>query len=167
MTTLKMALTIALLAAGTTRSAPAQPINPVVQWNRTLLGIVRTPGAQPPTMHATRSFAIMHAAIHDAVDAITATHVPYAISLTGVSPHASQDAAPAAAAHDVLVALYPALQQMLDAQLQESLAGVPDGNEKADGVAVGQAVAAAMLALRSDDGASVSPPPFMFGTHPR
>jgi len=42
----------------------------VVQWNRILLVIVRTLGAQPATIHPTRSFAIMHAAIYDAVNAI-------------------------------------------------------------------------------------------------
>src|SRR5215831_9325865 len=42
--------------------------NPIVAWNRTLLTIVRTKGAQPATVHPTRSFAIMHAAIYDAVD---------------------------------------------------------------------------------------------------
>jgi len=41
----------------------AASINPVVQWNSLLLEIVRTPGAQPATIHPTRSFAIMHAAI--------------------------------------------------------------------------------------------------------
>ena len=35
-----------------------QSVNPVVEWNRTLLVIVRTPGAQPATVHSTRSFAI-------------------------------------------------------------------------------------------------------------
>src|SRR5439155_983461 len=49
----------------------------VIQWNKTLLTIVRTPGAQPATVHPTRSFAIMHAAIYDAVNAIDATHKPY------------------------------------------------------------------------------------------
>ena len=51
-------------------AATNQPVSPVVQWNRTLLVIVRTPGAQPGTVHPTRSFAIMHAAIYDAVNAI-------------------------------------------------------------------------------------------------
>ena len=46
-------------------------INPVLQWNRILLEIVRTPGAQPATIHPTRSFAIMHAAIYDAVNAMS------------------------------------------------------------------------------------------------
>src|SRR5690349_1376141 len=53
--------------------------NPVVQWNRELLVIVRTPGAQAPTIHPTRSFAIMHAAIYDAVNNIDRTHRPYLV----------------------------------------------------------------------------------------
>jgi hypothetical protein len=84
-----------------------KPVNPVVQWNRTLLTIVRTPGAQPPTVHSTRSFAIMHAAIYDAVNAIDRTHRPYLVHLSGVTRDASQEAAAAAAAHEVLAALYP------------------------------------------------------------
>ena len=50
--------------------SPTSALNPVIQWNKALLVIVRTPGAQPATMHSTRSFAIMHAAIYDAVNAI-------------------------------------------------------------------------------------------------
>ena len=76
----------------------AQSVNQVLQWNRTLLVIVRTPGAQPATIHPTRSFAIMHAAIYDAVNAIDGTHRPYLVHLTMVSRSASQDAAAAAAA---------------------------------------------------------------------
>src|SRR5260370_12426355 len=73
-----------------------QPVNPVVQWNRTLLLIVRTPGAQPSTVHPTRSFAIMHAAIYDAVNAIDRTHRPYLVRLSGVPRDASREAAAAA-----------------------------------------------------------------------
>src|SRR6202007_116668 len=97
----------------------AQSVNPVIQWNRTLLVIVRTHGAQPATIHPTRSFALMHAAIYDAVNAIDGTHEPYLVRLTGVSRFASQAPAAAAAAHEVLVQLYPAFQTMLDTQLQE------------------------------------------------
>jgi hypothetical protein len=50
--------------------------------------IVRTPGVQPATVHPTRSFAIMHAAIYDAVNAIDATHKPYLVDVERVSPHA-------------------------------------------------------------------------------
>src|SRR3981189_3908125 len=115
----------------------SQPVNPVLQWNRTLLVIVRTPGAQPATVHPTRSFAIMHAAIYDAVNAIDRTHRPYLVRLSGVPRDASQEAAAAAAAHQVLVALYPGFKPTLDAELQQSLAQIPDGNDKPHGIRKG------------------------------
>jgi hypothetical protein len=96
----KICLTLTLLCVSL--SAQAQSVNPVVQWNRTLLVLVRTTGAQPATIHPTRSFAIMHAAIYDAVNAIDGTHSPYVVDLPTVSVSASQDAAAAAAAHAVL-----------------------------------------------------------------
>jgi len=162
----KILSTVALLCATLSLPAAAQSVNPVVQWNRALLVIVRTPGAQSPTLHPTRSFAIMHAAIYDAVTAIDGTHEPYAVTLAGTSPTTSQDAAAAAAAHEVLVALYPAFQVMLDAELQASLAQVPDGAGKTEGVGIGQAVADRILALRSNDGSNVEPPQFAFGSAP-
>src|SRR6266404_596378 len=62
----------------------SQSVNPVVQWNRNLLIIVRTPGVQPATVHPTRSFAIMHVAIYEAVNAIDGTHLPYLVHVGGV-----------------------------------------------------------------------------------
>jgi PAP2 superfamily len=144
----------------------AQPVNPVVQWNRTLLLIVRTPGAQPATVHPTRNFAIMHAAIYDAVNAIDRTHKAYLVRLSGVSHFASQDAAAAAAAHEVLLALYPKFQTLLDDQLQQSLASIPDGGDKAEGVTIGKTVADQVLALRSNDGSNAPAVPFVFGSAP-
>jgi hypothetical protein len=43
---------------GTAQSS-GKAVNPVIQWNRNLLSVVRIPGEQPATVHATRSFAIM------------------------------------------------------------------------------------------------------------
>src|SRR5207253_9301394 len=48
----------------------SQPVNAVIEWNRTLMVILRTPGGQPATVHSTRNFAILHAAIYDAVNNI-------------------------------------------------------------------------------------------------
>src|SRR5207253_3994694 len=107
-----------------------QQVNLVVQWNRTLLAIVRTPGAQPATVHPTRSFAIMHAAIYDAVNSIDRTHRPYLVRLSDAPQDASQEAAAAAAAHRVLVALYSTLKSALDTELLQSLAQIPDGERK-------------------------------------
>jgi hypothetical protein len=145
------ALTVHLIGAP---ASTAQSIDPVVQWNRNLLAIVRTPGAQPATMHPTRSFAILHAAIYDAVNAIDQTHRPYAVRFSDPPRRASQPAAADAAAHDVLVALYPRLTSTLDAELQQSLTLVPDGTGKTEGIRIGQAVAQAILAVRTNDGAN-------------
>ena len=108
----------------------------------------------------------MHAAIYDAVNAIERTHTPYVVDLSGVSRRASQEAAAAAAAHGVLVGLYPKSQAMLDTQLEESLAQVPDGPHKRMGIHVGQTVAERMLALRSNDGSNAQLLPFVPRTNP-
>jgi len=144
----------------------AGSVDEVIQWNRTLLTIVRTPGAQPATVHPTRGFAIMHAAIYDAVNTIDATHKPYLVRVERISPHASQEAAVAAAAHETLIALYPAFQTTLDQQYDQSLAQIPDGADKTTGIDVGRAVALATLTLRSDDGSAATPIPFVFGNAP-
>ena len=159
--------TVAALAAANPAPAMAQatkPVSQVVQWNQTLLVIVRTPGTQPATIHPTRSFAIMHAAIYDAVNAIDGTHQPYLVRL-GASHFASQEAAAAAAAHEVLVKLYPSFQVTLDAQLQQALAQLPSRG-KADGISIGNTVADRILALRSNDGSNAQPIPYVFGNAP-
>src|ERR1700730_12484519 len=148
------------------QDSSSQQVNPVVQWNRALLAIVRTPGAQPATVHPTHSFAIMHAAIYDAVNAIDRKHRPYRVRLSGVPRDASQDAAAAAAAHEVLVALYPAFRATLDTQLQQSLAQIPDGKGKTEGVLIGQSVADEIVAARSNDGSNAPPIHYVFGTAP-
>jgi len=177
----KLLVTLALLCAslqaqvtGASIAATAEPsvvngahaVNPVIEWNRTLLVILRTAGAQPSTIHSTRSFAILHAAIFDAVNNIDGTYSPYLVRLPNVSRLASQPAAADQAAHDVLVALYPAFQTTLDAELQQDLAQIPEGQDKTDGVTVGQTVAGQILVFRSTDGANVTPPPFIPGNQP-
>jgi membrane-associated phospholipid phosphatase len=151
---------------GNPGASSAQSVNSVIEWNRTLLVIVRTPGAQPPTIHSTRSFTILHAAIYDAVNNIDRMFNPYLIRLPDVSRRASRLAAADQAAHNVLVALYPAFQATLDAELQQDLAQIADGQNKADGIAIGQTVAAQILSLRSNDGSGVTPPPFIPGNQP-
>ena len=153
-------------ASNSTSDSAGQAPNPVVQWNQTLLVIVRTPGAQSATIHATRSFAMMHAAIYDAVNSIDRTHSPYLVQIAHISRRASEDAAADTAAHDVLVALYPAFQATLDAQLQQLLAQIPEGAHKDQGISVGQLVADTVLDARSGDGSATPPPAFVFGTAP-
>lgn len=133
--------------------------NAVIEWNQTLLNIVRNPHAQPATIHPTRSFAIMSAAVYDAVDAISRAHPLYGISLAAPRD-ASRPAAAAAAAHDTLTVLYPAQKTSLDHQLATDLAGIPDGRAKQEGIQVGTQAAHAILALRAHDGADATPLPY-------
>ena len=144
----------------------AQSVNQVIQWNKILLAIVRTPGVQPATVHPTRSFAMMHAAVYDAVNAIDRTHAPYLVKVSGVPKHASQEAAAAGAAHEVLAALYPTLKATLDTNLQQSLAEIGSGREVNDGLRVGEDVGDRIVALRSNDGSDATPVQYVFGTAP-
>jgi hypothetical protein len=153
------------LGDSTQAAASTQAPDQVIQWNRILLGILRTPGAQPATVHPTRSMAIMHAAVYDAVNAIVKTHADYLVHLKAPR-HASVAAAAAQAAHDVLVQLYPNQAATLDADLAMSLATIANGQAKDQGVRVGTTAAAQILSLRSNDGSSEAPIPFTPGTNP-
>jgi membrane-associated phospholipid phosphatase len=135
----------------------------VVAWNQELLHIVQTPGAQAPTIHPTRSFAIMHAAIYDSVVSIAKDDHPYLASVPAAKG-ARVDAAAAQAGHDTLAALYPKFQAELDSQLATELAAIPDGAAKQNGIQVGQTVATRLLAIRADDGSAAKPPTFVAGT---
>src|SRR6266480_1291674 len=144
----------------------APPVNAVIEWNRTLLAIVRTPGAQSATIHSTRNFAILHASIYDAVNNIEPKFSPYLVRLPDVPKSASKIAAADEAAHDVLVFLYPAFQASLDTELEQDFALLPDNQRKTQGIAVGRAVAGQLLAARSADGANVTPPLYLPGSQP-
>src|SRR2546429_890532 len=137
----------------------------VIAWNKELLHIVQTSGAQPATVHPTRSFAILHAAIYDAVVSITRDAPAYVFSVNAPSG-ARPDAAAAQAGHDTLVALYPKWKAALDQQLASELATIPNGAGKQQGIQVGQAVAARLIAIRANDGSAITPQPFVPGNQP-
>lgn len=72
----------------------------------------------------------------------------------------------AAAAHDVLVHYFPAQQGTVDLAYANALAAVPDGTSENDGVSVGQQSAAAIIALRANDGRDAPVPEPADGTEP-
>jgi hypothetical protein len=123
----------------------------VLEWNEIALAAFRTASTPPPI--ASRALAIVHTAVYDAVNAIERTHEPFAVDALA-APSTSPEAAVAAAAHAALVSLLPAQQATFDAALVASLATIPDGAAENLGVALGADVAAQMLALRSNDGAT-------------
>ena len=137
----------------------------VVAWNHELLDIVQTPGAQPATIHQTRSYAILHAAIYDAVVSITRNGRPYLFAVDAPAG-ARPDAAAAAAGHATLAALFPAVKPTLDRILADQLALIPDGRAKREGIEVGDKVASLLLAARANDGSGAVPAPFVAGSQP-
>ena len=101
--------------------------------------------------------AILHAAIHDAVNGIERRYQPYTVALS--SPGASLDAAVASAARDVMLALTPNQQPRIEQEYAAALADVPDGPAKDQGVLLGQQAARANLDRRADDGIVPGPWP--------
>ena len=160
-----IAIFAARASAGGGPRAAAQSGQPVIDWNQVLLAIVNSPGAQPANIQPTRNFAIVHAAIYDAVEAIDRTHEPYLVSAH--APRSASEASAAdAAARTALVGLYPAQQSTIDAAYDAELAKLGDGPAKEQGIRVGEEVATDLLAIRANDGSNVAPPPFVPGTAP-
>jgi hypothetical protein len=106
------------------------------------------------SLRLARILAILHAAQHDAVNGAQPRYETYVSTLH--DPGADAEAAAAAAAHEVLVAFFPANRAALDERLAESLSTVPDGDAEAAGVALGRAVGDAVLEARADDGYSTT-----------
>jgi len=146
---IRSAAVLAALLATPALSAP----DPVLEWNSIMM---QTTAAQNPFFQA-RFAAITQLAVFEAVNSITGDYDPY-LGTIAASPTASTAAAATAAAHGVLRNYFPASAATLDAARATSLAAIPDGPAKQDGVAAGEAAAAAMIALRANDGAT--PPEF-------
>lgn len=123
----------------------------VTDWNQTALRATEI--AAMPLPLQTRVMAIVHAAVYDAVNAIDRRHAVYAVTVTAPTG-ASMESAAATAAHDALTGLLPLQQAALDAALKTSLAQIPDGQAKSDGMRIGGEVAEKILALRKTDGAA-------------
>ncbi len=145
------------LALAALASAPGVRADIVTDWNELTLatqdaipGAIRTPPAG-------RALAMVHIAIFDSVNAIDRAYTPYVVGPLA-DPSASPEAATAAAAHAVLVNLYPSRQVDLDAAYTASLGLIPDGDSKTKGISVGESVAALILALRSGDGSAITLP---------
>jgi hypothetical protein len=121
----------------------------VLDWN---LIAVNTTNPSGPFAQA-RIVAIVQLAVFEAVNSITHDYQPYLGTI--VAPHrASADAAAIQAAYRVLITYFPANASTLGAARANSLALIPDGQPKSDGIATGDAAALAMIALRANDGSS-------------
>ena len=137
----------------------------VVDWSRIVFEAAMTDDGYVSFL-GTRAQAMMHIAMHDALNAIDPRFDQYAYF--GRSKGANPVAAAAKAAHDVLVAAYPDQQATLDDELATWLATVPNGSGKTKALTLGAKAAAAIVALRQDDGTVVDleSPGYTPGTEP-
>jgi hypothetical protein len=123
----------------------------VLDWNLIAVNTAIANGQSP--FAQARYAAIVQLAVFEAVNAITGDYQPYLGSI--VAPHgASADAAAIQAAYRVLSTYFPGSASTLLTARANSLALVPDGQAKSDGIATGDAAAFAMIALRANDGSS-------------
>jgi hypothetical protein len=125
----------------------------VLRWNE----IMEQSLASQNPFAAGRLAAMTQVAVFEAVNSITGDYESYAGGVPA-APGASPEAAAISAAHAVLVQVVPALAPTLDEHLQASLDALPESASTTEGVAVGQAAAALIIALRANDGAT--PPQF-------
>jgi len=131
--------------------------NAVTHWNSVALEVFApTEGTNP--MMQSRTLAILHAAIHDALNAIDHRFAPYTPGLAAASA-ASPDAAVATAAHEVLGTLVREQKKMIDEAYERALASVSDDAGKNAGIATGRAAARATLARREGDGSESATEP--------
>jgi hypothetical protein len=145
MTRLKhAAVVMAALAYGANAQADA-----VLDWNEIML---TTLAGQNPVNEA-RLAATTHLAMFEAVNAVTQEYRPYLGSVVAPAG-ASADAAAVTAAHSVLRFYFPQHATNLDQARANSLTAILDGPAKVSGIAVGEAAATAMLALRANDGSA-------------
>ena len=153
------AAAVALLALSTL-PVPARA-DVVTDWNLTAVQVVAAAGVP---QRQQRVAAMVHAAVHDAVNSVAPRYEAYAVRVSP-SGEASAEAAAVQAAYGVLVRLLPAQAPTLDAARSSSLSGIPDGPVKEEGLAVGEAVAVQIVALRSTDGSNVDGT-YTFGSGP-
>ena len=106
-----------------------------------------TPGANA------RNIAMVHIAIFEALNSIEPRYMPYRSRLPA-EPSASREAATAAAAHHILAHVYPDQAKEFDKIFEASLAAIPEGQPKTDGLRVGEQAARAILLERDNDGAN-------------
>ena len=120
----------------------------IMEWNEVAMKAATT-ARQTPTM-STRTMAMVHTAMFDAVNGIQPRYQSF--KFTGTAPpNALADAASATAAHAVLLKLFPEQRASLDEALTASLAKMPEGQDRANGAAVGTAAATSLLEWCAED----------------
>jgi hypothetical protein len=141
----------AWLAIGAPMSASA---NVITDWDEKAAAIVMPAGhvgVSQQVYTAQRIMGMVHAAMFDAINSIERRYQPYLVQLP-TDPATSKEAAAAAAAATVLATIDEKTASEMNVTLASYLVSIPDGAAKADGIKLGEAVAAKVLEARANDG---------------
>ena len=169
-------LAASLLTPGTPARAeePAPtPATVALDWNATAVAAVRAfkvsdpAGTKPRPLYQTEGLLYMsyvQAAVYDAATRIDPRYEPYH-RFDAPADGASLQAAVIAAAYNTLTDYLGDPDGSLAAKYAASIAGLPDDRATARGIAVGQAAAADIVALRLHDGRD-APSPTDLGAGP-
>lgn len=146
-----LAMRLAMLIFAVLGSTEAARADVVTDWNNAALDAIRAKSTPPPK--ASRQLAIVHASIYDAVNGISRRNEPYLVQ-SAVPASTSKEAAASAAAHQVLITLYPdaSLIAVFDTLHAKILSSIKASPQKSTGLVWGESVANQILAARSDDG---------------
>ena len=144
----------------------AHDVDSVAEWNAIAFDVCSGLGGGT---RQSRALAMTHLAIHDALNSIRPVYATYARNLPR-NPHASAEAAVAAAAHDTLAVMAGDHQLQLDEAYEDAIERLPDNAARSEGISLGHAAARAILAMRSQDGADraeqhLAPQPFKPGRY--
>ncbi len=163
---------LCLLALCVVPNAASAAQDAVTEWNLNAEKAVLASAISSNAVNTARVYALMHAAIFDAVNGIERRYTPYHVDLPAPRG-ASRRAATIEAAYTTLVALFPSQKPTLDAELDSSLASLSaDDEDTEDGQSIdlgrtwGQQVANDILAWRSSDGFTTALPPVTGGLAP-
>ena len=125
----------------------------ITDWNQTTIEVMKV--ANIAGNPWTRTLAMVHVAMADAITAVQGRYTR-AVATVPAVPGASAEAAAAAAARHLLTQLYPAQKALVEEAYAASIKAIPEGPAKTAGVALGEQVATAVQADRADDGTNVS-----------
>jgi hypothetical protein len=142
------AATFGMLMSFATCSANADVIT---DWNQTAIAVLKN--ANVAGNPWTRSMAMVHVAMSDAVNSVQGRHSRY-VAKDELARDSSAEAAAASAARTILLQLYPAQKAAIDEAFSSSTRALPDGQAKASGIALGEQIAGLVQADRASDGTS-------------
>jgi hypothetical protein len=142
----------AILCTVLASAAPFAQADVITDWNQAAIEVMKA--ANVAGNPWTRSLAMMHVAMSDAVNSVEGRYTRFSATVAA-APNASAEAAASAAAREMLLRLYPNQKAKIDESFAASVKAIPETAAKNEGIALGEQIARALYAERSNDATNV------------